>query len=115
MIRMKPLTALALLLCVALLPACSEPGGAGDNGSAAHPGEEIYNRYCFSCHASGVAGAPRFGDAEAWAPRIAKGPAVLLQATQKGVPPGMPAMGLCTTCTAQDLEVVIDYMVQAAK
>ena len=96
----------------ALLSACTEgPGGAA---AAAHPGEDTYNRYCFSCHQAGIAGAPRFGDAEAWAPLIAKGSELLLQTTKTGIAPGMPAMGLCTSCTEQDLIHVIDYMVQAA-
>jgi len=88
--------------------------GGGGESAAAHPGEQTYNRFCFSCHQGGIAGAPRFGDAEAWAPRIAKGPELLLATTKTGIPPGMPAMGLCTSCTEQDLIDVIDYMVQAA-
>ncbi|KHD05469.1 hypothetical protein PN36_04940 [Candidatus Thiomargarita nelsonii] len=36
-------------------------------------GEEIYNTACVACHAMGVAGAPKVGDKDNWAPRIAKG------------------------------------------
>ena len=32
-----------------------------------------YNMACVACHGAGVAGAPKFGDKAAWAPRIAKG------------------------------------------
>lgn len=86
--------------------------GCGDAGEVteAHPGEAIYNRSCFSCHAGGVAGAPIPGDTEAWAPRVAKGRDVLLQSVKEGMPPGMPPMGLCMSCSDEDLEVVIDYM-----
>ncbi len=100
----------ALLTLALLLGACGE--GAGPT-AAAHPGEDTYNRYCFSCHQGGIAGAPRFGDAEAWAPRIAKGPELLLESTKAGIAPGMPAMGLCTSCTEQELKDVIDYMLEA--
>jgi len=36
-------------------------------------GEEIYNTACVACHAMGVAGAPKLGDKDGWAPRLAKG------------------------------------------
>ena len=52
--------------------------------------EQTYTRYCFSCHAAGIAGAPKVGSAEQWAPRIAKGTEMLLAASIAGVPPGMP-------------------------
>ena len=90
-----------------LLGGCVE-----DGGGPAHPGEQVYNRSCFSCHAGGVAGAPVPGDAEAWAPRVAKGRAALFQSTKEGMPPGMPAMGLCNSCTDQQLEEAIDFMLQ---
>lgn len=36
-------------------------------------GEEVYKAVCVTCHGTGAAGAPKFGDAAAWAPRIATG------------------------------------------
>ena len=36
------------------------------------------------CHASGAAGAPKLGDAAAWAPRIGTGYAALLNSALKG-------------------------------
>lgn len=36
-------------------------------------GEQVYNAACFACHGSGVGGAPKFGDAAAWKPRVAQG------------------------------------------
>lgn len=36
-------------------------------------GEEVYKAVCVTCHGTGAAGAPKFGDAAAWAPRIAAG------------------------------------------
>jgi len=91
----------------------SESGGGAGQAveSAPHPGEQTYNRYCFSCHAAGVAGAPKVGDAESWAPRIAKGPAALLQSTIAGIAPGMPARGLCTSCSNDQLAEAIDFMI----
>ncbi|KGS75206.1 cytochrome C1 family protein [Burkholderia pseudomallei MSHR5596] len=36
-------------------------------------GEEVYKAVCVTCHGTGAAGSPKFGDAAAWAPRIAAG------------------------------------------
>ena len=36
-------------------------------------GEAVYTSTCAACHGSGAAGAPKLGDAAAWAPRIAEG------------------------------------------
>lgn len=33
-------------------------------------GEEVFKAQCSACHTAGVAGAPKLGDAAAWAPRI---------------------------------------------
>ncbi len=97
------------------LAGCGGSESGGDAGQAAeappHPGEQTYNRYCFSCHAAGVAGAPKVGDPESWAPRVAKGSAVLLQTTIAGIPPGMPARGLCSSCSDDQLAEAIDFMI----
>ena len=93
------------------------PGDATATAAAdaPHPGEAVYNNFCFSCHAAGVSGAPKLGDKEAWAPRIAKGQDLLLQATIEGVPPAMPAKGMCFNCSDEELASVVDYMVQQAQ
>ncbi|MEM7216761.1 MAG: c-type cytochrome [Pseudomonadota bacterium] len=73
-------------------------------------GEASYNRYCFSCHASGVAGAPRVGDRTAWTPRAAKGLDALVAASIAGVPPGMPPMGLCMSCEEREMRDTVAWM-----
>ena len=57
--------------------------GAG-GAKAARAGEEVYKTQCAACHAVGVAGAPKFGDAPAWAPRIKTGYEALLNSALKG-------------------------------
>lgn len=47
-------------------------------------GEEVYKAQCATCHAAGLAGSPKFGDAPAWAPRIATGYDKLLLSALKG-------------------------------
>lgn len=85
--------------------------GAAAEQPAVHPGAQIYRESCSSCHAPGLSGAPKFGDAEAWAPRIAKGRDLLLQTTIEGIPPAMPPRGICMHCTDEQLADAIDYMI----
>lgn len=47
-------------------------------------GEEVFKAQCSACHATGAAGSPKFGDAAAWAPRIATGFETLVQSALKG-------------------------------
>jgi cytochrome c5 len=66
-----------------------------------------------ACHAAGVAGAPKFGDKGAWAPRIAQGVPALVNSALKGKG-AMPPKG---GSSAPDTEVkaAVEYMVNAAK
>ncbi len=97
----------------------SEPEPAAmtaDAGAAAGPksGEEIYNGSCMACHATGAAGAPKLGDAAAWAPRIAKGMDSLVANATNGLN-AMPPKGLCMACSDADLKAAIDYMVSQSQ
>ena len=47
-------------------------------------GEQVYQAQCIACHGSGAAGAPKLGDAAAWAPRIKTGFESLLHSALKG-------------------------------
>ena len=47
-------------------------------------GEQVYKAQCSACHATGVAGAPKLGDAGAWAPRIKTGLQALATSALKG-------------------------------
>ena len=52
--------------------------------AAPRSGEQVFAAQCTACHTAGVAGAPKLGDAEAWAPRIKTGYAALLNSALKG-------------------------------
>ncbi len=41
--------------------------------ATAMSGPQVYNTACLVCHGAGIGGAPIFGDAAAWGPRVAKG------------------------------------------
>ena len=78
-------------------------------------GEAVYGTYCVACHMSGAAGAPKYGDAVAWAPRIAKGKDALYESTYNGLNGVMPARGTCMDCSDEELQATVDYMVAAAE
>ena len=53
-------------------------------------GEEVYKAVCVTCHGTGAAGAPKFGNAADWAPRISQGFDTLLKTALAGkgaIPP----------------------------
>jgi cytochrome c5 len=81
-------------------------------------GEEVYNQACVACHGAGVAGAPKFGDAAAWAPRLAQGMDTLnthaLQGFQ-GKAGYMPPKGGRTDLTDQSVINAVEYIVQGSK
>jgi cytochrome c5 len=82
--------------------------------SSAREGKEIYDTKCFTCHAAGVAGAPKFGDKAAWAPRIETGMDAMMVTVIKGKG-AMPPKGTCMDCTDDELKATTQYMVDAAK
>ncbi|AVS60642.1 cytochrome c5 family protein [Paracidovorax avenae] len=47
-------------------------------------GEEVFKGQCAACHATGAAGAPKFGDAAAWGPRIQTGFEALVHSALAG-------------------------------
>jgi cytochrome c5 len=92
------------------------PAAAAAETVAAGPksGEEVYNGNCMACHGTGAAGAPKVGDAAAWAPRIAAGMDSLLANATNGLN-AMPPKGLCMSCSAEELQGAIEYMINKSQ
>ncbi|WP_321796672.1 c-type cytochrome [Caballeronia sp. J97] len=67
-------------------------------------GEEVFKAVCSACHAAGTAGAPKFGDAGAWAPRIGEGYDTLLHNALNGKG-AMPARGGTSPDDYSDFEI----------
>lgn len=80
----------------------------------AQPDMAKYDKSCKVCHETGAAGAPKAGDAEAWAPRVAKGMDALLASVNAGLN-AMPPKGMCFDCTDADYTALIQYMSTPAK
>jgi cytochrome c5 len=88
---------------------------AAPAASGAKPdGKKIYDSGCIACHGAGVAGAPKFGDKPAWAPRIATGMEALYTASIKGKGV-MPPKGGNPSLSDADVKAAVDFMVAAAK
>ena len=79
--------------------------------AAAATGEvpALYKKSCAMCHGTGAGGAPKVGDKDAWAPRIATGMDELMNVAINGRG-GMPARG-GTKASDDELKTVVEYMV----
>ena len=82
--------------------------------ASAADGQKIYQQSCQSCHAAGIAGAPKTGYKAAWAPRAALGIDALLANSIKGKN-AMPPKGACAACSDDDLKASIQYMLDQSK
>ncbi|MBN3575358.1 c-type cytochrome [Vibrio neptunius] len=84
-------------------PVKAEPTGPRD-------GATVYGTFCIACHASGVSGAPKTGNAGDWAPRIAQGKDVLKDHAINGFN-AMPAKGSCMDCSDDEIVAAIEHMI----
>lgn len=81
-------------------------------------GKQVYDTACFACHATGAAGAPKFADKAAWAPRIEKGLDTLKQHALNGFQGSsgvMPAKGGRPDLSDEQVTAAVEYMVSNAK
>jgi cytochrome c5 len=98
----------------AVTPVAIPPPAAAAAGGSADAGKKTFDAICTACHTAGVAGAPRFGDKAAWAPRIKTGKDALYNAALHGLN-AMPAKGGNPALSDADVKAAVDYMVAAAK
>jgi len=75
-------------------------------------GEMVFKGVCITCHGTGLAGSPKFGDAGAWGPRIAKGADTLYEHALKGFN-AMPAKGGSPDLTDDELKRAVVFMANA--
>jgi len=98
-------------------PAAAAPAApaaaAAPQASTGDVGKKVYDSTCQMCHAAGVAGAPKFGDKAAWAPRIAEGKAKMYDIALHGKG-AMPPKGTYAG-SDDDVKAAVDYMAAAAK
>ena len=97
-------------------PAAAPAAAVAKAEPAAHAGAPpaLYTQLCQTCHASGVANAPKIGDKAAWAPRIAQGIDGLTASAIKGKG-AMPPKGGAMAASDADIKAVVTYMVGSVK
>jgi cytochrome c5 len=100
--------------------AIKAPAGAGPSVALAVPktGKDMFETVCSSCHAAGIAGAPKAGDKSARGPRIAEGKATLYQHALNGYTGKsgvMPPKGGRTDLPDDLVKQGVDYMVSLAQ
>jgi cytochrome c5 len=90
-----------------------EPAAA-PSAASAPDGKKVYDGVCAVCHGAGIAGAPKFGDKAAWAPRLKTGIDTLHASAIKGKA-AMPPKGGNAGLSDADVKAAVDYMAAAAK
>lgn len=101
-------------------PAAEEAAApaAEEAGADLAQGEAVYNQACFVCHAQGIAGAPKLGDAALWGPRIEKGMETLVNHAVNGFQGEtgiMPPKGGQMQLSDDEVKNAVAYMVSAAQ
>lgn len=106
--------AAAAMAALASAPQAATPAaGATQSADASQAGKALYQQVCQACHAAGVLNAPKFGDKEAWAPRLKDPMDVVYNYALHGKG-AMPPKGGSNASDA-DVKAAVDYMVSAAK
>lgn len=79
---------------------------------------DTYNKSCASCHAAGIANAPKTGDKAEWKARIAQGNSTLYKHAIegfKGAKGFMPGKGGNASLSDDAVKAAVDHMVAASK
>jgi len=72
-------------------------------------GEEIVNAQCIKCHGTGVSGAPKIGDRDAWIPRLKLGLDAVVRSAINGHG-AMPARGGMPSASDAEMRRAVIYM-----
>ena len=77
-------------------------------------GQEIYATACASCHKTGLLGAPKVGDKQAWSASIAGGQEKLVSNAINGIG-RMPAKGGASRLSDEEVAAAVGYMVEQSR
>ena len=101
--RISPVGKVSVATAAAAAPAGAAPAAAADGGT-------VYQSACFACHGTGAAGAPKYGDKAAWAPRISQGMDTLNDHAINGFK-GMPPKGGQAALSDDAVKAAVKHMV----
>ena len=102
---------------VASSQSTSAASGGSETAEVAS-GESVYQTSCAACHATGAAGAPILGIADAWSNRVDKGVETLYTHAIQGFQGSagmMPPKGGNPSLSDDAVKAAVDYMVEALK
>ena len=99
-------------VCVEGQECASTSTSISPSTSLVRTGEEVYDSACKTCHAIGLAGAPKFGDRISWGERANEDLDHLVETVTNGLG-GMPPMGMCMDCSQEELTTAVQYMLDA--
>jgi len=98
---------ITVVVCSSLVPAAAQAASAQKRERG---GKEVVETVCAVCHTTGVNGAPKIGDRNAWAKLTSKGLTGLTAVALKGIR-RMPPHGGNPDLTDTEIERAISYMV----
>ncbi len=112
---------LAVLLLMTPFAALSSSCGGDGKATAGKvtptmltQGKAIYEKSCAACHATGAAGAPKFGDKVAWKGHIKEGLDHLVEAAIRGTG-AMPPRGGNPQLSDAELRAAVAYIMENSR
>ena len=86
---------------------------AAAGGAVDLPPDQLYQNACLACHSTGAAGAPKIGDAAAWAERLGKGVDALVTSAINGIGAMPPRGG--SQFTDDQIRSVVEYILDNSR
>jgi cytochrome c5 len=77
-------------------------------------GKMVYEKTCATCHATGLVGAPKIGDKEAWSAHIHHGVDHMVESAIKGKG-AMPAKGGNASLSDDEVKAAVGYIVEQSR
>ena len=99
--------------------ASSHGGGGKAKGGEVTPamlaqGKAVYEKTCAACHATGVAGAPKFGDKAAWKEHVAHGLEHMTEVAIRGEG-AMPPRGGNPKLSDAEVRAAVAYIMENSR
>ena len=88
----------------------NNPMGSSGGAVADLSPKEMYDKACLACHATGAAGAPKLGDAAAWADRLGKGLDALTASAINGIGAMPPRGG--SQFGDEQIAAIVEYILE---